>query len=314
MGSSLSTVFKGIFLLEYSDFWIISFFLISAVLSFKDVTSISIVQTSIAIARYVTVLTMIIGCIVIYATNDAVIWPIREWDLHEFSNLFGTAVFAYLMHHSIPQMYKPILPQSSIPLVNAIGFLFATIVFLVVPLMGMLAFSTLDTFCYYNLAFKEKPVYFAYYIISFYMFLNIAALPVLTITIRTNMMKMCVPHLMPKSSFEVTRGSFIFTLVVSIPCCVASLLLGKYINFLVGITGGVCGTIIMMIIPAGLISKARRSCPLKYMDNPFRSFFLSNIWSYVIFVAGVIIVPYNVYTQIQTLVNQVTNGSSCIST
>jgi hypothetical protein len=138
----------------------------------------------------------------------------------------------------------------------------------------MLAFPGLSQYCYYNTLFDQKPVLFAYYIISFYMFLNIAALPVICITLRyfypviqrTNMMKLCVPHLLPKSSFEVTKATFWYTLLVILPCMGIALgrlkqiylVLQNYIEFVVGITGGVCGVILMMVIPSWMVIQGRK--------------------------------------------------------
>lgn len=51
--------------------------------------------------RYITVFTMVIGCIVMYGYHGAD-WDIREWKPSEFGNLFGIGVFSFLMHHSIP--------------------------------------------------------------------------------------------------------------------------------------------------------------------------------------------------------------------
>ena len=45
---------------------------------------------------------------------------------------------------------------------------------------------------YYNIVFKDH-ILWIFYIISFYMFLNIAAFPVLTIVTRMNLMKCFVP-------------------------------------------------------------------------------------------------------------------------
>lgn len=94
------------------------------------------------------------------------------------------------------------------------------------------------------------------------MFLNVAALPVLTITLRMNLMKLVTPHLVPKKSFEVTMASFIYTLFIVLP--VVGLAMGKtvptiilvlkeYIHFVVDITGGVCGTLIILVIPSLMV-------------------------------------------------------------
>lgn len=74
-------------------------------------------------------------------------------------------------------------------------------VFISIPTLGAFTFPRLSEYCYFNTAFDQYPVYFAYYIISTYMFLNVASLPVLTITLRMNIMKLLVPHLVPKVSY-----------------------------------------------------------------------------------------------------------------
>lgn len=103
------------------------------------------------------------------------------------------------------------------------SFSFGLIVFLLIPLTGIWAFPGLGKYCFYNIVFDQSPVKWAYYIISFYMFLNIAALPVLTITIRKNLMKLLVPHLLPKNSFQITKASVAFTLLISIPCTILTI-------------------------------------------------------------------------------------------
>lgn len=61
VGKSLSAVFSGTQIVEEFYFWVLIFFFLSAVLSFKDVASISIVQTIVALVRYVTIVSMVVG-------------------------------------------------------------------------------------------------------------------------------------------------------------------------------------------------------------------------------------------------------------
>ncbi len=55
------------------------------------------------------------------------------------------------------------------------------------------------------------------------MFLNIAALPVLTITLRRNLMKLCVPHLLPANPLEITKATAITTLLILIPSIILAM-------------------------------------------------------------------------------------------
>ena len=62
---------------------------------------------------------------------------------------------------------------------------------------------------YFNNDFKGKTgVSWIYYVSSFYVMFNIAAVPVLTIVVRNNLMKLISPHLMPKVAYEVTRYNY----------------------------------------------------------------------------------------------------------
>ncbi len=93
---------------------------------------------------------------------------------------------------------------------------------MIVPITGILAFGiemAVKNNKYYNNNFeKTQPsLVWIYYIVSFYMFLNIAAFPVLTITSRNNLMKAFVPNRMPAKTSDITWISVIFTLIVVVP-------------------------------------------------------------------------------------------------
>lgn len=133
------------------------------------------------------------------------------------------------MHHSSPGMLRPVRPTSAVRKIIFISFIFGLLTFLFVCLTAMWAFplEKLQKASFYNQMFNVGNIKWAYYIISFYMFLNIAALPVLTITIRKNLMKLVVPHLMPKNNFKITLPSAIFTLLIVVPC--AALAVGTFV-------------------------------------------------------------------------------------
>lgn len=70
---------------------------------------------------------------------------------------------------------------------------------LVIPFTGIMAFGTglsqahAGDLKLYNFNFEEKaPAVF--YLVSFYMFLNVASMPVLTIVLRTNILKLLAPQ------------------------------------------------------------------------------------------------------------------------
>lgn len=169
--------------------------------------------------------------------------------------MISTAIFAFLMHHSSPGMLRPVRPSTAIRKIIIISFFFGLITFLSVSLTAIWAFplSSLSKASFYSELFNTNNLKWAYYIISFYMFLNIAALPVLTITIRKNFMKLVIPHLVPKDSFTITLPSAIVTSFIIVPCAILAIVLKDDIEIIIGLTGGVCGVFILLIFPACLV-------------------------------------------------------------
>lgn len=172
-------------------------------------------------------------------------------------------------------MLRPVRPQSYIRTIILSSFSFGLLVFLLIPLTAIWAFPGLSQYCFYNILFDQQYVRWAYYIISFYMFLNIAALPVLTITIRKNLMKLVAPHLMPKNTLAITPATAGFTMLIIIPCGILSIILKDQIEIVIGFTGGLCGTLILLVIPSLMVWKARRRCKRIKEENPFKSWFMS---------------------------------------
>jgi amino acid permease len=105
-------VFTGYTLLDQPTFWVILFYLISGSLSFQNIAAISIIQTVIALIRYATLIIMFVGAFMVIGDHGS--QEIKYWDFKSFPNLFSTAVFAFMAHHSIPGMMRPIKPSSSI--------------------------------------------------------------------------------------------------------------------------------------------------------------------------------------------------------
>ena len=132
-------------------------------------------------------------------------------------------MLAYVLHHSLPSMVRPCRPSEKISSILYIAFIGAFLVFILLSLTGMWAFANLENFQYYNLAFDEGITTGLYYFISFYIFLNISALPVMTITIRKNMMKLCLPEEYTTDLFKVLWISVSYTLLVLVPCFILAI-------------------------------------------------------------------------------------------
>lgn len=73
------------------------------------------------------------------------------------------------------------------------------------------------------------------------------------------------------------------------------LVLKNQIHFVVGVAGGVCGVMIMMVLPAVMVLDARRKAPRNPTTNRHRSVFFNPLFAYIPIILGVVFLPYNLY-------------------
>jgi len=101
-----------------------------------------------------------------------------------------------------------------------VSYIFALGTMLILPVVGIMAFGGKmtdpnhpNTIIYFNEDFKDD-LPFIYYFVSFYIFLNVVAFPVLTITIRNNSMKLINPDKVPEKSYSITKYTLIYTGII----------------------------------------------------------------------------------------------------
>ena len=145
----------------------------------------------------------------------------KAFHLDGFEDFFSTAVFAFMCHHSIPSMLRPVKPARYIKTILYTGFATGATILIIISLTGILAFGDLymsnkEKKSYYNMWFDDN-INWIYYIISFYLFFNITAFPVLVITTRNNLMKCIVPNKIPVRNWEITKWTFAFTIFILAP-------------------------------------------------------------------------------------------------
>lgn len=98
---------------------------------------------------------------------------------------------------------------------------------------------------YYNEDFKGR-LDFIYYIVSFYVFLNVAAFSVYIIVIRTNFFGIIWPSIDPN---KVSKRTMIFSGLLLGVILVISFVLKNQIQVALSFTGGIFGCIILFILP-----------------------------------------------------------------
>jgi Mn2+/Fe2+ NRAMP family transporter len=133
--------------------------------------------------------------------------------------------------------------------------------------------------------------------------LNVSAVPILTITLRNNLMEVlpikkwlrkyrCC-HVLLDDSKRSVKGfwSFIISIpVIIIVCCY------RNPQVLVTYTGGICGVFILFLIPLTLVFHARKKNPEQtYGDNFNKSPFQHSAWMIAILIYALLTLASTIY-------------------
>jgi len=306
-GNTLSKLFTGVTLLDTYYFWLGIFFVFGASFSFKSIEKTKVVQATMIFVRFLSVFLMVIGAIIIMAQNGGIqdLAP-KEGNAYfnskYFGDIFSNLIFAFMFHHSMPGMTKQLTDLKQIQSFLNIGFLTAGITMTIIPMTACFAFGNelIDNrvnmlgegghkLVYYNEDFKGK-LDFVYYVISFYVMLNIAAFSVYIIVIRRNLMAIIKPEINPD---RFSRFTAFFTSIILATVLIISFALREYIQVALNFTGGILGCLILFFLPAMEIIKARSLFP------PKESFLNSYVWfPYFMIVLGGASMVFNLYQTI----------------
>lgn len=118
--------------------------------------------------------------------------------LSHIANVFGGTVFVFIFHHSISGIVYPIRPQTDIRPMFMWSHIIGATLLAVEGLLAYLAFSGLPNKCsdkvfpcqiedLFNKNFVNIPIVGP--LCNFYPMLNVSSVPVLTITLRNNLMQ-----------------------------------------------------------------------------------------------------------------------------
>lgn len=274
-GNTLSKLFTGVTLLDTYYFWLGVFFLFGASFSFKSIEKTKVVQATMIFVRFLSVFLMVIGAFIIMGQNGG-IQDLAPKDGNAFFNgqyfgdIFSNLIFAFMFHHSMPGMTKQLTDLKHIQSFLNIGFVTAGMTMLIIPITACFAFGndlierrvTMlgeggHKLVYYNEDFKDR-LDFIYYIVSFYVMLNIAAFSVYIIVIRRNLMAIIKPELNPD---RFSRYTAFMTSIILGSVLIISFALREYIQVALNFTGGILGCLILFFLPAMEIIKARSLFP-----------------------------------------------------
>ncbi|XP_075231085.1 transmembrane protein 104 homolog isoform X2 [Lycorma delicatula] len=210
--------------------------------------------------------------------------------------LFGSCIYSFMCHHSLPGLISPITNKSNLNKALAADYFLVLSFYLTLALTSVFAFPELHEL--YTLNFTPKPNDpfilrgIDYFLTLFPVFTLSTNFPVVAVTLRSNLQSIISPQ---RSWF--VRRILVPTFAVTAPVLLAMVV--PDVESLVKFTGSYAGTGIQYVIPAFLVIKARSSIPeeMRHMPNKYVSPFSSNYWPVLIIIWSVIcsiFVTYNI--------------------
>ena len=243
---------------------ILLFATISIYFSFGNIENAKGLQIVTTIIRFIAILLMIIGSIYTLFHKDGGITTashIFEFDFSYMHILFGNTIFVFIWHHSLSGITYPIRPQSQIKPMLFWSFVVGASTLIWEAFLAVLAFSHIKNEDWSHSPCKIQPLYnenflyipFIGQVWNFYPFLNVAAVPIMCITMRNNLLQI-LGFDSKKEISKLKKG--IWSIGISAPAIIITLFL-RDPQLLVTYTGGLTGVIILLLIPSIFVQRAR---------------------------------------------------------
>lgn len=199
------------------------FAVVSLFFSLGNIENSRVLQVVTMYMRFFTTLLMVIGSLIsIFAHGIKMEFGDLKPDLSHASNLFANSVFVFVAHHSIAGIIKPVRPQKSVYDILFYSFGLGGLILTIESILAAVAFTRVtNTDCndfpceiqsLYNENFTAVP--FIGQVCNFYPALNVAAVPILTITLRNNLFVMF--GITTKSETRLTKALWSFGLTIPV--------------------------------------------------------------------------------------------------
>ncbi|OWA51716.1 Transmembrane protein 104 [Hypsibius exemplaris] len=270
--------------------------------TFFNVQKTKYLQVVTSLTRWLAILMMIILAVIWIAQGRNEGHP-KVAQLNAFPNIFGTAVYAFMCHHSLPGVVTPIKRKNRIHGLVFGDFGSVLILYLVLALTGVFLFKEpkdLYTLNFFDISDPTQvpPIFVRYFLALFPVFTLSSTFPIVGITLRNNIRTLFEMILHREMPWKVEK--IVLPLITLLPPITIALLTDQ-VQFLVGVTGSYAGVAIMYIIPAMMVFCSRKHVakviPLAVTVRlPYRSpfhhvfwIYLTNIWA----VAAVTIITVN---------------------
>lgn len=193
--------------------------------------------------------------------------------------LFGSCVYSFMCHHSLPGLITPVSDKSKLNTHLAIDYVSILLFYLTLSLTAVFAFPEPKDL--YTLDFEptgsKLSILFGIFLTSFPVLTLTTSFPIIAVTLRSNIQAM-----FSFCEWWFLRALFVPLLTVIPPVLIA--MTTENMETLVGVTGSYAGVIIQYIIPASLILVGRKSIPEALSNQPlqYKSPFQSAVWPFLV--------------------------------
>lgn len=257
---------------------IIVFGFFSLFFSFGNIENAKTLQVVTTILRFVVTIMMMGGSIYYWADAGPSTTPVFDFkkQIGHLAQVFGNTTFVFIYHHSISGIIYPVRPQKSIKKMFLWSNIVGSVFLLCEAWLAYIAFAGRETKCddvdaefpckvaaLYNENFLKIPV--VGQIANFYPMLNIAAVPILNITLRNNLLDLLpIKRILRENNIclfllddskKIVKGVWSIILTIPVFCIV---FFYRDVQVMVTYTGGFCGAFILLIFPATLVYFARQ--------------------------------------------------------
>lgn len=120
------------------------FFLSGAAFSFKSIQNTKALQFFIVIARFISIIAMILGSVYImikYGVQSPVPSKGGVFNYKNFAEIFSNSLFALMFHHSLPGIAREVKNTTDTSFFIKTAFLISGSTLLIIPITGSFAFG-----------------------------------------------------------------------------------------------------------------------------------------------------------------------------
>lgn len=248
-------------------------------------------------------------------------------NVYGIPSLFGTCVYSFMCHHSLPSLVAPIRDKKGLFSMLSADYMLIGSFYLFLAMTGSFAFAQLEDLYTLNFIPSAKQsdlflLFIEYFLALFPVFTLSASFPIIAITLRNNLETLFMnSNSQTTASPESAYSSFCqfllrrctFPLLAILPPIVVTFFTDSLAS-LVSFTGSYAGTGIQYIIPIALVWQARKTCRTilgQGIINDYQSPFQSVFWLIFVLVwscTSVVFVTVNFLTNSLQQSNQLVTG------